>query len=84
MEIRVFGNLATDGLEVVERMGKYFVRYDAGAHQVAWREDEVSAAELDRIRAGRGGEYAVILDVKRRARMIGNDPNTQNWTPETE
>lgn len=37
-----FGNLGKIGFEVVERLGRLFLRYDAGAHQVLWREEKGS------------------------------------------
>ena len=44
-----FGNLQEIGVEVVEREGRLFIRYDAGAHQVAWREDEIDTDEFEGI-----------------------------------
>lgn len=32
-------------LEVWNRNGHFFVRYDAGAHQIVMREDEISKAD---------------------------------------
>ena len=84
METRVFGNLLNEALEVVQRNGSYFLRYDAGALQMAWREDELSAAEFEQLRQGRPGEYSVILELQRRIRARGEDPHVQNWNPSTE
>ena len=39
METVIYGNLQSEALEVILREGRYFLRYDAGAHQMAWRED---------------------------------------------
>lgn len=80
MEETVFGDLAAQGLEVVRRDGRYFVRYDAGAHQVAWREDELTGEEFERLRLSRQDEYAVLLGVQRRVSASGGDPYRQNWT----
>ena len=84
METRVFGNLANEALEVVQRNGHYFLRYDAGTQQMAWREDELSLAEFEQLRQGRPGEYSVILELQRLIRARGEDPNVQNWNPPTE
>ena len=81
MEKRVFGNLSQEGLEVVERDARYFVRYDAGAHQVAWREDEISMEEFAQLRSSRPGEYQTIIALQRRLQAGGIDPYKQNWQP---
>jgi hypothetical protein len=82
MESVVHRNLRDEGLEVVLRDGRLYLRYDAGAHQVAWREDEITDAELVQMRRGGQSEYRVILAVQKRIRASGEDPNSQNWTPQ--
>ena len=84
MQVRVYGNLNDEGLEVIERDGRLFVRYDAGSHQIAWREDEISEAEFVRLRASRPGEYAVIAELQRRLSAVGADPHCSNWSPSAE
>jgi hypothetical protein len=81
MENRIFGNLAQEGLEVVERDGRYFVRYDAGAHQVAWREDEITAQEFMQLKSSQAGEYQAIIALQRRLQLQGIDPYQKNWEP---
>ncbi|VVD91551.1 hypothetical protein PPN31114_01688 [Pandoraea pneumonica] len=81
METRVFGNIQHEGLEVVEREGRYFVRYDAGAHQIAWREDEISAEEFVMLKSGTAGQYQCIIGMQKRLRLLGIDPYQQNWVP---
>lgn len=78
MEERIHGNVSSEGLEVVFRSGRYFVRYDAGAHQVVWREDELSVEEYEQLRKSKAGEYEVILGVQRR---LGLDAYISNWYP---
>jgi hypothetical protein len=80
-ETLVYGSLSSEGMEVVSRGGRFFVRYDAGAHQIAWREDELSADEFDRLRSSKTGEYDVIIALQRRLHLSGEDPNRQNWAP---
>ena len=80
MEERVFGNVADHGLEVVLRGARYYVRYDAGAHQAAWREDELTESEFELLRMGRENEHAVMMALQRRIAASGGDPYTQNWT----
>jgi hypothetical protein len=81
MENRIFGNLLQEGLEVVEREARYFVRYDAGSHNTAWREDEISDEELALLKCGKSGEYQTIIALQRRLQLIGLDPYKQNWVP---
>lgn len=81
METVVFGSLNDEGLEVVERLGRLYVRYDAGAHQSAWREDEITCEDFVRIRSGRDGEYRTLIDLQRRITVLGDDPYRQNWVP---
>ncbi|MET3931761.1 hypothetical protein ABIE51_003648 [Lysobacter sp. OAE881] len=71
----------TTGTEVIERDGRYFVRYDAGSHQVTWREDEISADDLDVIRSSSEGIEIVLRAVQRRLLAAGIDPYRANWTP---
>jgi hypothetical protein len=78
MEERVYGDVNSEGLEVVRRSGRYFVRYDAGAHQTAWREDELSAEEFERLSRSQADEYEVIISLQRR---LGLDAYTSNWSP---
>lgn len=81
MEKVIYGNLHNEGLEVIEREGQYFVRYDAGSHNSAWREDELSGQEVERLRRSKSDEYSVIIELQRRLVMKGQNPNAQNWTP---
>jgi hypothetical protein len=80
-EIRVFGNLSQEGLEVVEREGRFFVRYGAGAHQIAWREDEITLEEFAQLKGGTPGESQAIIALQRRLQSQGHDPYKQNWEP---
>jgi hypothetical protein len=75
--------IATDaaGTEVFERDGRYFVRYDAGSHQVAWHEDELAAEYLDVIRCNSEAFEIVLRAIQRRLLAAGIDPYRANWTP---
>lgn len=83
MERAIFGNLSSEGLEIVFRDDSYFVRYDAGAHQATWREDEISELEAMTIRSDRTAERETILALQRRLVAAGIDPYKQNWSPTT-
>jgi len=81
METVIYGNLQSEALEVILREGRYFLRYDAGAHQMAWREDELTEDEFQRLRQGHADEYQVIIGLQHRLAASGNDPHKQNWNP---
>lgn len=82
METVVYGNLRTDGLEVVARDGRYFVRYDAGAHAIAWREDELIQSEYESIVRGGEPQQRAMFALQRRVEATGTDPYRQNWVPD--
>ena len=44
-----------EGVVVLKDGSKYYVRYDAGAHQVAMREDENSEDEAKKVMLGSAG-----------------------------
>lgn len=57
---------------------KYFVRYDAGAHQVVMREDEISAEEANRMMVDPAEISIVLFDLQRRLEMSGHNPYRSN------
>lgn len=68
-----------DYLRVFKRLGRFFIRYDAGAHQIAIREDEISEAEARVAAASSEGATTVLLALQRRLLERGVDayrPNT--------
>jgi hypothetical protein len=78
---KLFGlELDKGNLEVVRRGDRYFVRYDAGAHQMAWREDEINEQDAMTVGSGEAGEYDVIVRLQTR---LGLDAGTSNWQPPT-
>ncbi len=66
------------GHEVWRRGGRYFVRYDAGAHFAVWREDEISEPEA--AQAGMGAVHFsnMILALQHRLKAEGQDPWVSN------
>lgn len=79
MEAKLLGlELQRDCLEVIKRGDRYYVRYDAGAQQMIWREDEVTEDEVKKIAEGRAGEYEVIARLQKR---LGADAYKSNWMP---
>ena len=81
MDQVVYGNLQEEGLEVVLRKGHYFVRYDAGAHQTVWREDQITESEFRLIAIGGELEQKTLLQLQKRLKQLGVDPYVQNWLP---
>lgn len=67
-----------DGVAVLKDGSKYYVRYDAGAHQIAIREDEVSEDEARQVMAGTAKATQVLFAVQRRLTAAGLDPYVSN------
>ena len=81
MENIIFGNLESEGIEVVARSNKLYVRYDAGAHQTALREDEISESEFRKIKQGGVVQEQAMFDIQKRLEKSGIKPYVQNWKP---
>jgi len=65
-------------MQIWKRGDRYFVRYDAGAHQVAIREDEITEDEA--ISATKSGRAAVQMlhNLQKRLIEAGIDPYISN------
>lgn len=65
-------------LEIWIRNGHFFVRYDAGAHQIVMREDEISKA--DALHALKGPQEAneVLLKLQKHLFENGVDSYASN------
>jgi hypothetical protein len=70
-----------DGLVVSTSDAKFFVRYDAGAHQVVMREDEISEEEARRVMASPVEATKVLFELQKRLTQAGIDPYTSNIKP---
>lgn len=75
MDIKLF---EFNDIEIWKRGEKYFVRYDAGAHQIVIREDEIS--EENALQAGEGKEAAIkmLFDLQRKLELSGINPYISN------
>jgi hypothetical protein len=70
-----------DGL-VVSQMGiKFYVQYDAGAHQIAMREDEISEEDARRIMSSPAEANKVLFELQKRLMEAGVDPYVSNINP---
>ena len=75
MEETLFEN---DGLTLTKRNGRFFVRYDAGSHQIALREDEITPSEADRVMQGHREAEEVLFALQGRIAAAGGDPYRSN------
>lgn len=66
--------------EVLRRGDRYFVRYDAGGHQVQMREDEVTRTEAELAAQGQDELISLLWAVQRRLSAAGEDPYSSNLT----
>lgn len=66
--------------EVLRRGDRYFVRYDAGSHQVQMREDEVTRTEAELAAQGQDELISLLWAVQRRLSAAGEDPYSSNLT----
>lgn len=66
------------GVAVLREGDGWFIRYDAGAHQIAMREDAISADEARRAMTGPEGAMEVLLALQRRLIAAGVDPYAAN------
>ena len=66
-------------LEIVEENGRYFVIYDAGAHQVVWRRDEVTEAQARCAMAGSDAATALLFQIQHALEASGVDPYVSNY-----
>lgn len=72
-------------LTILKRDNKYFVQYDAGAHAVVWREDEISHEEALVALKGPQSANAILLELQKRLADSGVDPYRSNFKkPELE
>ena len=66
------------GIEIVQEDSRFFVRYDAGAHMVVSRLDEISKEEADQAMTGPAGAERVLLSLQKRLQAAGIDPYKTN------
>ncbi|MFM2479520.1 hypothetical protein [Celerinatantimonas sp. MCCC 1A17872] len=81
MEQIIYGNIYNESLEVVKRDSKFYIRYDAGAHQVIWREDEITKEEAESIIYNSSAVSSVLWNVQARLTQQGSKRPKSNWNP---
>lgn len=67
-----------DGTAILKEGSKYYVRYDAGAHQIAIREDEISEAEAKQVMLGMPEATQVLIALQERLTRQGVNPYASN------
>ncbi len=82
MDKIIYGEVSQGSVQIVEREGSYFIRYDSGAHQVAWREDEITKEEAFEIAKNPEAETKVLWNLQRRLISKGVKPYISNWKPD--
>jgi len=65
-------------LEIWKRGDRYFVRYDAGAHQIVMREDEISAEEAAEAVQSETAVTNMLFALQKRLIQAGIDPYVSN------
>ena len=68
----------SDGIQVLRDGDACWIRYDAGAHQIAMREDAISEAEATLAMSGMAGASEVLFALQRRLTEAGTDPYAAN------
>ena len=69
---------SSTNLSVLERSGRFFIQYDAGAHFEVLREDEVSEDEAREAATNLDRAEKVILALQKRLINQGSDPYKSN------
>lgn len=66
-------------LEVWREGDRHFVTYDAGAHQVVWRKDEITKDEAELAATGQEGAMRMLFALQKRLADAGVDPYVSNF-----
>ncbi|WP_139169399.1 hypothetical protein [Microbulbifer yueqingensis] len=82
MEKILCGEISKGSVQVIVRDSAYFIRYDAGAHQVVWREDVISYVEAMEIVKDQSCVERVLMNLQRRLLDSGVKPYVSNWNPD--
>ncbi|ASA54584.1 hypothetical protein [Vibrio gazogenes] len=67
-----------DNIAIFKNDGKYYIRYDAGAHQVAIREDEINEEEASMIINDRSKLMKVLRSLQEHLIKKGEKPYISN------
>lgn len=70
-----------EDLFVFDRDGSLFLRYDAGAHQVALKEDEITMEDAKRVMSSKQEATKVLFELQERLEAAGIKPYESNVLP---
>lgn len=76
MKIRLF---KFSDLEIWQEGNRYFAVYDAGAHQVTMRKDEITEDEAKLACTGNEGATKMLFALQKRLVEQGENPYISNW-----
>jgi hypothetical protein len=65
-------------LEIWERDGKFYARYDAGSHMVCMREDQLTDDEVKLGLSGNEGALKMLFKLQERLIKTGINPYESN------
>jgi hypothetical protein len=75
MHTKLYGD---NGVEIFMDGDRYLIRYDAGAHQIAMRLDEISESEAKLVMQGAIQATRVLFALQERLQASGVDPYRTN------
>ncbi len=55
------------GVEIIKRLGRFYIRYDAGEIAVSMEEKEITEAEANKAKLSERDAYEVILACQKRS-----------------
>lgn len=67
-------------LEIWQEDNRYFVIYDAGAHQVNMRKDEITEKEANLVCSGNISATEMLFGLQKRLIDHGENPYTSNFS----
>lgn len=65
-------------MQIWQRGERYFVRYDAGTHQIVMREDEISEAEAEEAMKSSVSAVKMLQELQKKLINQGIDPYASN------
>jgi len=65
-------------IEIWEECGQFFVRYDAGAHQIALREDPITKEEASLMMSDFNKATKILFAIQKRLEETGVNPYESN------
>jgi hypothetical protein len=67
-----------DNVVLFKRNGDFFIRYDAGSHQISIREDNITEDEANKILEDPKSIDKILFDLQFKLKSSGVDPYKSN------